>query len=482
MKKRKLPGFLRFLIVLVIVLAVLIGVPYAYLSLEAARIADMRAAYDPSAAPAADVRFDPDGSVAVTLDGTEIYRLLESYDIAGEIEEMLPIESLRLDAYAVSFTPDAARAQAVMKWKNLVPLPLNVLFSAQTEGTKLILTLREASLGSLIKIPYEKLSGFGVDEVFRFDFGDAEIGRHTTNVTLGDDTVTLTDNSLGKFLTKPAGKAYTRAFHIWVYEGDASARADSMIDALLSREPVPAEAETHDVLKAVCSSDNPLGAIRDLLALCDAEDAASMLKERTELLEQYVVTLTEDEIAPVRQAYIARIAKPQLALETMLTSLRETYKSGGVLLDRSGFLNSEDEKPISLSALCDGFPIQDDASRPMLLFSKDAWHAVRTADMPRLKDVAQNRGAVDGDTYQENQYDIAIVTTLPCDLPAMLYYEANGPLFVINLIGEALYARLTTDSVIPVFLSDELPKPPTRRGIPAPASGLSEYEVLNPQA
>lgn len=99
--------------------------------------------------------------------------------------------------------------------------------------------------------------------------------------------------------------------------------------------------------------------------------------------------------------------------------------------------------------------------------------------MPWLKAVAREEGAILKTRYELIPYDIGILTLLPCQRYAVIYYQANDQ-FIIHLLfdDEAGYYLSAKQ---PLFLlSDSIPMPPTRTVYSAPESGMSDYIVLIP--
>ncbi len=465
MKKKKNPA----IVILCVILGSILLLPvlaYAYLALLGFGPDKMRADYDSSALYGGNTTYLANGDVTFTLDENELYWVMDQYDLMGQLTQVLG-NMATVDSPAVQLKEGGFDLFADATAFGFLPVPLKISCGAAFSSNKITLTVEEARLGKWIKVPLDKL---GIEDTFEIDM--SELKSEIIAVEFGQDAVAVTERFLSEWIDEPAKDLDALASEICLYAlgGDSG-------DALVNLCSQPGGVSVEELFGAVSAAANPTDAVGDLFAMAATDLTYRLFKELEIYESRYVFPFTADQIAARRAELQTAVAQGQEKYETLLTAAREKYKAMGFTLDATGFLDGETGEPLSLAALCPMSGVKDEESRLTLTFSKDAWVAVKTQDMPNLESVPRTgRKAVDG-LYTNMTYDLALVTRMPNGMPAVIYYLAKGT-FVVNEVSEEVYSGFMEAERMPVILSDSLEKPPVRTVRAAPAQGLNEFTIL----
>lgn len=481
-KQKKHRGWIAPVVILAILL-LLVGGFYAYLAIGASGVSKQHAAADADGVYTGEVTYLADGNVSFLLTENDLYRAANELLDISVISEELPLEAygVTIEDYALSLSEEGATISVAAKYKGFLPIPIQALVIPHAKGKTVTIEIVEARLGSLIRVPAESLASYGVETELTFELGDTKYGDKLKSIAFEDDGVRLEQTFLNALCLDTQANAHRTVLGLWLYEGDAGLADDPMKQVIIKRvtEEAGRGVTALAMVEAFAASKDPRGMMTRLLACCD-EEMVRQVREALEPLERMcVLNQTDAEIDAVRKEYNARINVPQKALETMLTNLRDMHKKHETMLSGRGMLNLETKELISFTELADKLPIADETTQTVMLYSNDARISVRTSDMPWLKAVAREEGAILKTRYELIPYDVGILTLLPCQRYAVIYYQANDQ-FIIHLLfdDEAGYYLSAKQ---PLFLlSDSIPMPPTRTVYSTPESGMSDYIVLIP--
>lgn len=464
------------LTVFLIILAVLLlppAVVYGYLALsdyeEAIPLADIAAVaekpYDGERTVASD------DAVTVLLDADDVGWLVNEYGLLDEIAAYS--QSIALESVGVSFFEGGFDIYAKGKLAGFLPLPVRVSAGADFAGGDLRLTVQDVMVGKRIHIAPEKLASYGVDEVIVVDAGEIGLDENgTREIQFLQEGVQVTRTKLGSLLSDVFPSTRPVAKTLSAYGETEMLSGNPLLLVAANYENVASGSK--ELMKSFVFADDPYACLVPYLAAGEPGRVQSLLDATEAFDRHFIVGVTEEELTAARGEMDARIAGKQATYEKWLTALREEYQSGKLTLAPAGLIDNDTGEALALSS-----PMGDEAeSRALLLYSKDALHAVKTADMPLLKDVPHKSAAALQGMYDGIPYDIGILTRLPSGIAALLYYEATGD-FIVQCMHDARYDAYMTARKQPfVFMDSDLPRPPTRALQAAPAATCSPYEVL----
>lgn len=475
-KRKKRVGLTIFLILLAVIL-LLPAAMYGYLALsrfdEAVALDDIG---ERANAPYAGERvFEGGSEVTVLLTPDDMLWLLNEY---GMLEEVAKIAApLAIDALGFRSYEGGLRLYAQGKLANFLPLPLCASADADFAGGELRLTLRDVTLGKRLHIPLARLAALGVEEAFTLDAGEIGLKANgTRGVEFLDSGVRVTRATIGSLLSDvfPYARAIPQTLSAY---GEADALNDNPL-LLVAANYKNIASGSLELTKSLSFAQDQDAALTAYLSAGDPERVQGALERMEPFDRHFLVSATDGQLQSGHDAFTARIAARQAEYEGLLTALRDKYRALHLTLDTTGFLDGDTGEPFVLSTLAKT-GLVDEESRVLPMFSKDALHAVSTADMPLLSDVPRKSKAALQNMYDGIPYDLGILTKLPSGMGALLYYEATGT-FVVNCLAQDYYDTLLAERALPFVLSDDLPRPPTRTVQPAPAEGLHPYEVLMP--
>ncbi len=461
--------------VALIIVGVVVLIPallFAYLSLMGFGAEKMRARYDAQAPYDGRTGINADGTASFTLGRNEFFYFIDEYgfeDDAAEalasITDAVSIKAVAADAVASGLT---IYADAVAF--GFIPLPLKAECSVTLpqEGDKVMLKIQSAYLGKWIKLPLDKL---GVDGEFEVEL--SELDATLTGVSFADDGMTLTQRFLDEYYVYPGYDVSQLAHVITMYENDGLYPSDPLIGLCADKYAVTLK----ELFEYVASSADQRAALTELLALSNDAVSSALLRKLEPYEKRFIYPCGSDEVERVRNALYALPAEGQRRYQTLLDALRKKYCALELQLDETAFNDLSTGEPLLLSSLQGMGWVDDEATRVALIYSLDAAYAVMTSDMPQLADVPDTGRKATKDIYTDMTYDLALVTLMPDGMPAVIYYVAKG-YFVINEISAEQYESYMSAQRLPVILSDELPKPPTRTNYPAPADDLMQYTAL----
>lgn len=462
--------------VFLIILAVLLLLPaaaYGYLALsdfdEAIPLAEIETVaakpYDGERTVASD------GAVTVLLDAADVCWLINEYGLLDELAAYS--QTIALRSAGVSFFEGGLALYAKGKVLGFLPLPVRVSADADFANGDLRLTVRDVTVGKWIHVAPEKLASFGVDEVITVDAGEVGLDRNgTREIRFLQEGVQVTRTKLGSLLSDvfPSTRAVAKALAAY---GETEALAgNQLLQVAANYENVASGSK--ELSKSFVFADDPYRSLAPFLAAGEPARTLRALDAMEPFDRHFLVGVTEAELTQARGALCAQIAQKQSAYEGWLTALREKYRAGGLTLDVAGWIDNDTGEALALTS-----PMGEGVeSRALLLYSKDALHAVKTADMPLLKDAPHQSAAALQGMYDGIPYDIGILTRLPSGIAALIYYEATGD-FIVHCMHDARYDAYMTARKQPfVFMDGDIPRPPTRALQAAPAAACSPYEVL----
>ena len=186
----------KFLIILLIVLVIFVGVPFAYLSFSGGDYDDIAALEASSPMSSAD-RYTVDPSsktVSVLLDKSDVIRIVSDYfggDIMSELNSALSDYDLAAESLGLELDGSSALISVRLKFKNFLPLPVSVSAGLKESGGVLSAEISTISIGKLINIEApDFINGLGS---FEYDIRDLNpVLKDVKSVAFGQDCLTAT--------------------------------------------------------------------------------------------------------------------------------------------------------------------------------------------------------------------------------------------------------------------------------------------------
>lgn len=471
MEKKKHPGRTAVLVILGVIILIP-ALAFAYLSFMGFGADKMRAQYDAAAPYEGTTVFNADGTASFSLARDDLFYLIDEFELEKDAAEALSFvtDALSIKAIAADAGEDGLCIYADAVAFGFIPVPLKAVCSVTLprEGKTVTVKLTSAYLGKWIKLPLDKL---GIDGEYEAEL--SKLGAPLTDISFSQGAITLTERFLSEYFVYPANDLSELARVIAMYEPEGGYEGDPLVALCADTAGLSNE----ELFAYVAEQEDGRAALTGLIALCTDAVASKLGSGLAPYEKRFIYPCESAGIETARSAFYAMPADGQRRYQSLIDTLREKYKAFELKLDTSSFIDAATGAELSLSEL-DGMDWADDAaSRVALLYSFDAAYAVKTADMPNLADVPNTGRKALKDINTAVLYDVGLVTRMPSGMPAVIYYVAKG-YFVINEISEEEYSGFMTDERLPVILTDELPKPPTRTNYPAPAEDLAEYTVL----
>lgn len=462
------------LILLILILLVPVAV-YGYLALCGFHPAAMRANCDPEAPYSGERTYAADGSVTVVLTESDLYRLADAQDAEALLSEYLP-PFLSVRAWSIALRDGGFDAYADGRVLGFVPVPVKAAADASFEKGTLTVKLREVWLGKWLSVPMEKLIALGLPETIELELNDGTEGAKIRQIAFAGRGISITDTVLDTMVPGlfEAARPVAQTFAVYALpmpdDSELLRQAgDFTVDELPNAE----------ILRLLSEAEDPADTLLSLIAMYFDPMALSKLSTLEPFETEFIAPYSKETIAARRAELMETLGNRQYAYEALLTAVRDKYKAGGLTLDVSYLLDNGTGGQLLLAPLAPELALDEAGSRILLLHSLDALHACNTADMPLLADVPKTSPKATGGAYDRIPYDLGLLTMLPCGVPAVLFYEANGT-FTISCIETEQYSDLLAARLQPYVLTDGLPKPPRRSLVDAPNGLVSPYDLLIP--
>ena len=480
MKKKRHVG----LTILIVVLAIIVLIPvsaFCYLQFGGWDPEQMHAADAAKAPYQGTAKFLSDGVVEVPLGNNDVYWLAGQYDVEQALEDEGLGKLVR--AYALEIEQDGLTLYVDARL-GFVPIPLKIRTDAVCSKQSVDLTIREIRLGKLVTVPLEKLAAFDVPERFSIDLDDIVENSKITEIAFEPGRAVIQLQFMEEFapdaLSAIRRTGYAQA--LYIYEGEKALIEEPIMGILLGSKPAHngEDADPGRITAAVADLGAPADMLQTLFALCSDKEADQLAEACDAFERHFILGQIPERAGEERAAYIARIVRAQTVYERLLDALRAKYQKLELAIDLTQFVDAVTGEPLSLQSLCPEAIIDEAQSRAFIIFSYDACNAVKVFDMPLIRDVpCKNRTPLAGQ-YTNMRYDLSILLRLPCGLAACIYHQGDGQ-FVVNCLDEAFAEELLKERVLPIRMSDGLPRPNTRMRQPALAEGISDYAILVPE-
>ena len=406
--------------------------------------ADILSGYDPSAG--AGLVMEADGTLTVRLNRADIYWYAQRYGILDEVHARLE----EAGAAAMGFRIADGRLTVYARCRTFgLPLSYRAVCAAGWENGVLVLSPEKVWMGRGIFLPASRWPElFEVPLRLSLDSLEASV----IDVLTEGDSLVLRLEGIRSVLS---GQLVSDAGMLEALRIFGGLDTDNPVVAfLLGQEggSVPMEEAR---LLCLAGDDAP-GTLSELLAYSLPASVPSVWESRGEFLRRAWGRPLSESAGRRRAELDSWIDAEQLRYEKLLTSVREMYKSGALIIGQSGFVSAAGEQPLDPGSLT-SLSVTATDCRIVLLYSESGSPELCTADMPVIDAAARTGDAAGEDALIPGAvYDLGVVLTSEGGTPLLLSRRADGT-FVLREIGEDMYVDLLVARGIPVLNADLLP-------------------------
>lgn len=444
--KRWIAALIALSAVLLLAAAALLLIGGAGLSGRYYDAAAILAGRDESAAPA--VVSEGDGRIGVRMNRDDVYWYADRYGLLGELAEDMAQRGVSAGGFRIS--DGKLTVYARCRVLGGLPLSFRSVMALRWEDA-LVLTAESVTLGRGVSLPESRWPALFREE---WTIPLERISPYIVGARLEGEALVLTHEGLGSTVpdTLPVERGTLDTMDLFglPYTDDAA-----LGELLLSLEgdliPVARARE-------ICyAEDDPLAATARLLSFVDQSVLQSLWTDADAFTREVLAQPLLRSVGEVRRVREDALLSEQARYEKLLSAVRESCKSGGLILDETGFVSASTGASLDTGALTNLSGALD--CRVLFLYSASDENALSTADMPpsgELPRTGKNvlAGALDGETA----YDLGVTLTTEAGVPVLLYRRGDGA-FVLRQISRDDYVALLVASSVPVLDIDTLTPP-----------------------
>jgi len=391
-----------------------------------------------------------DGSASLRLEKEDLWYLAEEKDLGRELRETVEAdETIR----RFGFRLHEGKVQLFVSREILGFLPISFrgALNAVQEGRELVLRTEQVVLGTRIVLPEQRWPELFQRE-YRLDLSALDGAEEITDFRVEGSTFVVMLSGirrLDRAALEPDRSLLTAMDWFGVPNG-----AGEMYDRLRSIRGVAIPLDT--LTEAVFSSSDAVGELASWMTWCTPASLSSLWEGQSHFTQTHVWAGVVERAVLQQQSLALYLSGEQAKYERVLFALRETYRSGSLRLDETGFYNSAGEKldPSAYSRL--GLSPTD--SRFVFLFSSAGSGEITTEGMPALADVPRLDWRTARLADAKLVPDVGAVLTTRGDIPVLLHRRADGS-FALRQLTEETYVSVLVSREIPRLDVDALPAP-----------------------
>ena len=456
--KHKMSGGVKALLIILVILFLLVGVPFLYLSFGGYSFEDAEAAAGtPPMASAERYRFHAgDETEDILVTPGDLWWVTRNTDMSDEwdsVYETLETYGLTLKSYGLTFGEgNKAFLDAKLIYKNFLPIPVRAETSFALSGKDLAITVDGISIGRLIHIDPATLP-IGEDMLtFTLNLTDV----HTRMEQL--QTVKTENGNL--VLTCGVGRELVAELleNLGQAEADALYMGDN--EPLLLARTFAGRDHGMELAELLSAWEKDGGAFVDFkrLELVYSEDFKAGLYftcEDGRFLPRFLPEITAEQVQADSDAWYGERVKRYNQIVEAVENLAALNEARGLTLDTAAFLNTAgDGGKLELSQLAgtSGPPdwIEGDSVR-FILGQNANYYMTNALDpikkMPLAdKAVLSVLSGLDGNKV----YVPLVMLRTANDRPAVAYVEKGGT-FTMRQLVEDQYTDAMAKETMPVF-------------------------------
>jgi len=461
------------LAVLLVLIGLIVGGSYIYLSLDHFDIAARCEADAPQKTYGGKTVYAGD-TASFTLDESELYWLMHEYGMLDD----LGIDGVCVDGAAIDLLDGGARVDIDATLFGFLPVPLSVETEVNnTRGSEFLLTLQSVRLGKWLQVPLSLFDRVGLETTYAFDLSEFDEGMNFRSAAVRDGEIHV-ELTLRKTFAERIGPDQTA--EILLLYGEAE--TEHIRRAADASRIADAPALRAYLFESIFSSDDPVETVTHLLALSQQGLEEHYLAQLTPFEQRYLMPIVPTRVQALHTEYRAPVIEKNRAYQNLLDAVREKYKNLEIELRKKTYFDLTAQQPLSIAALSDALKLDDAACRAMLLTAIEPRKYPLSAEMPHLADIPKERGLRIGDTMESIPYDIGLIVPLEGGATAMLYYFSSGE-FVIHCLPEAEVESTLAAYAAPQLLNLDLAVFGARRIVnDPPAADLAPFVVFLPYA
>lgn len=447
------------LVILIVVLSIIILLPvgaYAFLSLTQFGGGGLSPDESYEATPfTGKAELSPDGSVSAILGEEDVYYLAARSDV-NSILKQLP-KDIKLFWWRISLCEGGVDVYANGEAYGFIPLSLkvNIALRASEDASIIFAEPKSVMLGKHITLAADKLYSFGLQPSYTLYTQGMGFPSSISDIEFLPEGIRVTAKLEKEPFERMMALARANAYETYVFSGDALADGNPLYPLAADNSGAPISGD--DIFAGAAATRDYKKALCGLAALCEKESASAELSVFSEFEKRFFLNWDEQIEQDMRESYAEARISGRRAYETMLNALREKYKAMELTLDTCFILDSATNEKVKLASLPGGESINDDTSRIILLHSFEPTYAVKTDDMPALKDVPATSVKVYRDEYYMRPYDLGVLLVLPTGEHALMYYELSGR-FVVHMVSDFFYHKHMEDSLLQFATADLIPR------------------------
>ena len=444
-------GGKKWIVAVLLVLAAVLAVGAALLIVGgrglSARYDDISAlliSYDIAKAPALTV--EGDGVVRIRLTREDIYWYARRYGLLADIRRELKDSGVDSAGFRIA----DGKLTVFARYRTWGFLPLSYQSSAALgwDGG-IALQTEKLSFGNHLTIPRSRWP-----ERFArpYVIGAERISPLVRDAYLDGDALVLVHEGLADSLTgslRPDAELL-HSLDLFALADGADANVAAFVRAKSGREISPAE------LREFLAASPGEEAMISLLVLSEPETAQALWADADMLTKDMLCAPLLREVQARREELDRQVAAEKAKYEKLLMAVRESYKSGGLAIAETGFVNRTTGQPYDLSALSLLSVSPTDCRIVFLWGSRGGEFCSR--DMPPVSEIARaEKNAMKDRLNPDTAYDLGVALSTGSGVPLLLYRRADDS-FVLREIGQTQFVALLVEPSIPVLDTALLPE------------------------
>lgn len=404
-------------------------------------------AYDASAVPA--VASEGDGRISVRLNREDIYWYADRYGLLDDFAREM--ESRGVSAGGFRISDGKLTAYARSRWLGLFPLSYRASMTLHWDDG-LVLTAESVTLGRGVTLPESRWPA-----LFR-EAWTIPLGRLSSGIIgarLEGDALILLHRGLDSALpdTLPVDRALLDTLDLFglPYTEDEALRA---LLLSLTDDTIPMA----QVRELCFAEEDPLAAAARLLSFVDQSVLRSLWDGNDAFTRELLAQPLLRAVGELRRARDTVLLGEQARYEKLLSALRESCKSGSLIMGETGFVSASTGANLDPGALTT-LSVAPTDCRALFLYSSSGEGELCTSDMPPAGEIPRNgKNVMDGALDPDTVYDLGVTLTSGGGAPLLLCRRADGA-FVLREISRNDYVALLVSPAIPVLDVDTLAPP-----------------------
>lgn len=379
-----------------------------------------------------------DGSVELRLKKNDIYWFVTEYGLLKNIEEDYGLRiSSGQDRFGFRINDGEVRLYVLREKAGFIPVSYEIRTSCASVGTVLTLTVREVILDNAVSMP-ENWWPLELRKSYTYDFAESDLTDDITHVSVDDDYLLIRSTGLantagelcmdesvvGQLRYYGMGNQDTYGIYRWLLEQET--------------ETVPVGL----AMEQIQSSGDALNAMCDLLSACTEDSRETIFAERSPFVQSFIGAPLMGAAVERRSQLDSYFASEHSRYEKLLTSVREMYRAGRLLVTETGWQLAADKTELQLGELSGLSATNADARIVFLEADVEYGSEISTGDMPLLQDIPRADSAVIRDMDREKAYDLGVVLSTEGGVPVLLHFRQDGSFCMSDITNDQYIALL----------------------------------------